>query len=76
MEDLCERMRKLIYKEIRSQYLDTLAYKDIRSISRNMHKTRSPLLLPLPTDNEETHEALSAVQMLTSSNEQFLLVND
>jgi hypothetical protein len=63
MEDLCERPRKLIHKELRSQYLDTLTYKDIKNISRNMHKARSSQLLPLPTDIEETHEALSAVQV-------------
>jgi len=69
MEDLCERPRKLIHKELRSQYLDTLTYKDIRNINRNMHKARSSQLLPLPTytRTEETHEALSAVQVLTSS---------
>ena len=38
MEDLCERPHKLIHKELRSQQLDTLTYKDIRNISRNMHK--------------------------------------
>jgi len=54
MEDLCERPRKLIHIELRSQYLDTVTYKDIRSISRNMHKARSSQLLPLQTDMEET----------------------
>ena len=67
MEDLCERPRKLVHEELRSQYLDTLTYKDIRNISRNMHKARSSQLLPLPTDIEETREALSAVQVQTSS---------
>jgi len=33
-------------------------------------------MLPLLTDIEEIHEALSANQVLTSSKEQFLLVND
>ena len=32
-----------------------------------MHKTRSSHLLPLPTDIEETHVALSAVQVQTRS---------
>jgi hypothetical protein len=63
MEDLCERPRKLIHKELRSQYLDVCTYQDIKKISRNMHKARSSQLLPLPTDIEETHEALNAVQM-------------
>ena len=63
MEDLCEIPRKLIHKELRSQYLDIVTYKDIRNISRNKHKARSSHLLPLPTDTEETHEALSAVQV-------------
>jgi hypothetical protein len=63
MEDLCERPRKLIHKELRSQYLDTLTYKDVRNISRNMHKARSSKLLSLPTDIEETQEALSAVEV-------------
>ena len=67
MEDLCERPHKLIHKELRSQCLDTLTYKDIRNISRNMHKARFYQLLPLPTDTEETHEVLSAVQVLPSS---------
>ena len=69
MEDLCERPRKLIHKELRSQVLDTFTYKDIRNISRNTHKARSSLLVPLPTDIEETHEALNAVQVQTNSKE-------
>jgi len=60
MEDLCERPRKLIHKELRSQYLDTVTYKERRNISRNMHKARSSQLPPLPTDTEETHEAINA----------------
>jgi hypothetical protein len=63
MEGLCERPRKLIHKELRSQCFDTVTYRDIRNISRNMHKARSSHLLPLPTDIEETHETLSAVQL-------------
>ena len=63
MEGLCERPRKLIHEELRSQYLDTLTYKYIRNISRNMHKARSSQLLPLQTYIEEMHEALSAVQV-------------
>jgi hypothetical protein len=58
MGDLCERPHKLIHKELRSQYLDTLTYKDIRNISRNMHKARSSQPFPLTTDIEETHKAL------------------
>ena len=69
MEDLCERPRKLIHKELRTQYLDTVTYKDIGNISRNTHKARSSQLLPLPTDVKETHEALIAVQVKTSSKE-------
>jgi hypothetical protein len=69
MEDLCERPGKLIHKELRSQYVDTLIYKNTENISRNTHKTRSSQLLLLPTDIEETHEALSAVLVLTSSTE-------
>jgi hypothetical protein len=53
-----------------------VTYKDIRNISRNRHKARSSQLLPPPTDTKEAHEALSAVEVQTSSKEQFLLVND
>jgi hypothetical protein len=63
MEDLCERTHKLIHKELRSQYLDTLTYNDIKNISSNMHTARSSQLLSVPTYVEETHEALSAVQV-------------
>jgi len=72
MEDLCERPRKLIHQELQGQDLDT--YKDIWNISRNRDKARSSQLLPLPTDNEETHESLSDVQVLTNSKEQWFLV--
>ena len=68
-EDLCERPRKRIHDELLSQYLDSLTYKDIRNTSRNMLKARSSQPLPLPTDTEEIHEALNAVQVLTSSTE-------
>jgi len=63
MEDLCERPRKLIHKELRSQYLDTLTYKDIKNISRHMHKAPSSQQLPFQTVIEETRETLSAVQV-------------
>jgi len=71
MEDLCERWRKLIHKELLGQDLDTVTYKDIRNISRNMHKSRFPQLLPLPKDIEGTHETLSAVRVLKISKERF-----
>jgi hypothetical protein len=76
MEDLCERPRKLIHKELLRQDLDTLTCKDIGNSSRNTHKARSSQLLPLRTDIEETHEVLNALQVQTRSKEQFLLVND
>ena len=60
---MCERPRKRIHEELRSQYLDSLTYKDIRNISKNMHKARSSQPFPLTTDIEETREALSAVQV-------------
>jgi hypothetical protein len=41
-----------------------------------MHQARFSQLLSLSTDTEETHVPLSAVQVQTSSKEQFLLVND
>jgi len=62
-------------EELQSQFLDILSYKDIKNISRNMHKARFSQRLSLPTDIEETHEALNAVQVLTSSKEQFLFIN-
>jgi len=69
MVDLCGRPRKLIHRELRSQCLKALAYKDIRNISRYMHKARSSQMFSLRTDTEETHDALSAVKVLTSSTE-------
>jgi hypothetical protein len=41
-----------------------------------MHKARSSQLLPLPTDIEETYEALSAVQYKCEQVRQNLLIND
>ena len=32
LKDLCERPCKLTHKELQSQYLDTLTYKDIKNI--------------------------------------------
>jgi hypothetical protein len=62
MDDLCERPHKLIHKELRSKQLATLTYKDTRNISSNMHKASfSQQIL------KKTHEALSAVPVLTSS---------
>ena len=66
MGDLCARPRELIHKEL---HLDTATYKDTRNINSNVHTARSSKLLLLPTDIEETHEALNAVQVLTSSAE-------
>jgi hypothetical protein len=76
MDDFCERPHILVHKELQSQFVDTLTYQDIRNISRNIHKACSSQLLPLPTDIEETHETLSAVQVQTSSKEQISLLND
>jgi hypothetical protein len=66
MEDLCESPRKPMHKELQSQDLGTLTYEEIRNISRNMHKARSFQLLPLTTDIEEIHNALSAVHVRKS----------
>jgi hypothetical protein len=41
-----------------------------------MHKARSSQLLPLPTDIEETHKALSSIQVQKCSKKQLLIVND
>ena len=69
MKDFCERPHRLIHKKLLNEDLDTLTYEDIRNISKNMHIARSSQLLPLPTDIKETHRALIAVQVLTSSSE-------
>jgi len=74
MENLCEIQRKLIHKELRSQYLDTFTYKDISNISRTIHIARSSQMLRLLTDKEKKDEALFAVQVLRSSTE--FLAND
>jgi hypothetical protein len=66
VENLCERPRNVIHK-IQSQDLDTVTYKDTQNISRNIHTALSSKLLSFPTETEETHEALNAVQMSTSS---------
>jgi hypothetical protein len=70
-DDECDRPLKLIYKELRSQYLNTFTYKYIRNInrnthtagirSRNTHTARAYQLISFPTDIEEIHEALYAV---------------
>ena len=64
MEDLCDRPPNPRTTKPGHGYL--------RNIDRNMHKAQ---LFPLSTDTEETHESLSAVQLLTNSKEQFLFVN-
>jgi hypothetical protein len=47
MEDLWERPRKLIHKELQSQDFNTLTCKDRQNIWRNIHKVRSSQLPPL-----------------------------
>jgi len=42
VEDLCERPRKLIHKELRSQFLDTLTYKDMKNIAGTCIKHAPP----------------------------------
>jgi hypothetical protein len=42
MEDLCERTRKLIHKELQSQYLYTLTYKDARTLAATSIKHTPP----------------------------------
>ena len=53
-----------MYKELRSQYLYTLAYKDRRNISRNVQKARPSQLLSLLTDIDifDTIYLLTAIQ--------------
>jgi hypothetical protein len=76
VEDLCQSPRKLIHKELHRQDLNTLSYQDTRNVRRHTRHACSSQLLPLPKNVAETHEALCAVQVLTSSKEQFLLLND
>ena len=49
MEDLCARPRELIHKELRSQCLDTVTYKDIRNIKQE--HAQSALLPPASSPN-------------------------
>ena len=55
IEDLCERWRELMHKELLSHDSDTVNYKDIRNNSRNMHTARSYKLFPLKADIYGTH---------------------
>jgi hypothetical protein len=61
MDDLCERTRKLIHKELRSQYLDTLTYKNTELAGICIK--HAPPNCFLSQHIEETHEALCAVQV-------------
>jgi hypothetical protein len=64
MKDFCERPRSLIHKILLSEDLDTLNYKDVRNISKNMHSIKhAPPNCFLSQHIEETGEALSAVQV-------------
>jgi hypothetical protein len=76
VEDLCQILCRLAHKELQIQDLDTVAYKDVHSIRRNIHKARRSQLLPHLTNAGQTHEALSTVQVLKTLKEQFWLVND
>jgi len=54
-EDLSERPRRLILKELQIQDLDTLTYKNGQNNRRNIHKTHFSKLLPVPTNTEEAN---------------------
>ena len=65
MEDLSERPRWLIRKELQIQDLDTVTYKDRQNNRSYIHKTRSSKLLPPSTNTEETLEALTLWRLTT-----------
>ena len=62
MEDLCERPRKPIHKNCEASTWILSLVKTSNNISRNTHTARYSQLLPLPTEMEETHDALSAIR--------------
>ena len=74
MEDLCEISHNLILKKLQSQPLDTLTYRYIMNINRNMHKALSSHLFLVPTDFVESHEAFNSVHALSISKEHVCLL--
>jgi hypothetical protein len=61
MEGLLWKNAQTDSQKLLNEDLDTLTYRYIRNTTKNMHKARLSYLLPVPTDIEETHEALSVV---------------
>lgn len=76
-EDMCARPSKIIRTELRSIQEESLQAPDLKSVRQAMYRERRKLQPKLPSSRIETIEALGSMQpILTSKEEQFLLVND
>lgn len=76
IEDISQRPSKLVHKELRKFDVATLTTSDINLIKRNVRNERAKLYPKLPTSREETHKALSDMDLRTNQEESFLILND
>jgi len=76
--NLLTRPKKIILKELGQSSADCSNFDnaDIRRIRKNIYAARQSLLLTMPKNIEEVHLAINNMEIKTTSEEQFLLVND
>ncbi|XP_025202141.1 uncharacterized protein LOC112599437 [Melanaphis sacchari] len=78
IDDLFSRPKKVILKELGQSSADCSNFDDtdIHKIRKNIYAARQSLLPNLPKNVEEVHLTINNMDIKTTSEEQFLLVND
>lgn len=75
-EDLAEKPMKIIRQELQRDLPSNLTTRDVQYIRHNMYNSRRRTLPTLPKNMNEVHIALSSLNVVTSRNEDFVLINN
>ena len=74
--DISQRPSKVILSELQKMDESLLNPKDLKNVAMSMYRERRKQFPKLPKSRTELHEALGELNIKTSKDENFTLVND
>lgn len=79
-DDLMQKPRKVVVKEIEMEetrkYSDNFTAKDVKCLTLNLYRAKRKRLPRLPKSQQEVHEALNQINVISHKGENMIKVND
>jgi hypothetical protein len=77
IDSISVKPAKLIRSELATaSCIDTIVFADVKKIREAVYDVRRSLYPPLPKSKQDVHDALDAISVKTTTDENFILVND